>query len=204
MKYLKTISLTFYLALFSFFVAKAQGNESNGVQISIFGNPGISSAYGEYPSEYNSSVDFSFSAGARVRIYQAFNTKMMLNFDVGFLEVAYNGHVAPTDSRFYSSYDFLTINILPGIALGEGYLLGGLYYAKSLGGDQYQEYIDRWISLTQQNDLGLAAEIGKDLGEYITIGVQGRLGIKSIGKSVDIKTWALHGKLGINIFTIDK
>ena len=205
MNYTKTITIIFSFALCLVFQnTNAQSNDSDDIQISLFGNPGISSAYGEYPSGYNSSVDFSFSAGARIRINNVFNSKMLLALDCGFLEVAYNGYVDPTDSYFYSSYDFLTINVLTGIPFGSSYVTGGLFYAISLGGDQYQEYTDRWVSLDQKSDFGLAVEMGKDLGKYLTVGIQGRLGILSIGESVDIKTWALHGKLGINIFTIDK
>lgn len=182
--------------------SKAQ-SDGPGIQIGIFGNPGISSAYGEYPSTYNASVDFSFSAGARVRLNQAFGNNLMLAFDIGFLEIGYNGTVDVTDSYFYTSYDFLTFNFLAGVPLGSGYFGGGLYYAASLGGDQYQEFIDRWITLDQKGDFGLLVELGKDLGPYFTVGVQGRFGLASVGESVDIKTWALHGKIGINIFSFN-
>jgi hypothetical protein len=198
MNYKKTITIVLCILLCSAFHGVwAQGN----IQISLFGDPGISSAYGDYPSEYNPTVDFSFHAGARVRINEAFGTPFMMAFDCGFLDIAYNGHVDATDTYFYTSYNFLAFNALTGVTFGSGYLAGGLYYAKSLGGDSYQEYADRWISLDQKDDLGLVAELGKDLGEYITVGIQGRFGIPSIGSSVDIKTWALHGKLAINLFS---
>jgi hypothetical protein len=50
--------------------------------------------------------------------------------------------------------------------------------------------------------LGLLAELGKDLGKYFTVGIQARVGLPSIGSSIDLKTWALHGKLAINIFEL--
>lgn len=201
MNYLKTSTIVLSLVMCAaFHTLCAQGNDSNNIQIAIFADPGISGAYGDYPSEYNSSVEFSFSAGARLRMNQGFGTNMMFAFDIGFLEIAYRGQVEATDTYFYSSYDFLAFNSLAGIKIGDGYLGAGLFYAKSLGGDSYQEYIDRWITLDQKDDFGLMAELGKDLGKYLTIGIQGRFGIPSIGSSVDIKTYALHGKLSINIF----
>jgi hypothetical protein len=183
-------------------IAKAQ-SDGPGIQIGIFGNPGISSTYGDYPSTYNASVDFSFSAGARVRVNQAFGKNLMLAFDFGFLEIGYNGRVDATDSYFFTSYDFLTINLLAAAPIGSGYVGGGFYYAPSLGGDQYREYTDEWVTLEQKSDMGLLFEAGKDLGQYFTVGLQGRLGLVSIGESVEIKTWALHGKIGINIFSFD-
>ena len=205
MNYLRIISIFITVASVSVFhTLSAQTSSSGSTQIALFADPGISGAYGDYPSEYNSTIDFSFSAGVRVRINQAFSTKMIFAFDCGFLEVAYQGTVDATDTYFYSSYDFLTFNSLAGMSSGKGYLAGGLFFAKSLGGDSYQEYSDRWISLDQKDDFGLLGEVGKDLGKYLTVGIQGRFGIPSIGNSVDIKTWALHGKLNINIFEFGK
>ena len=136
MRYSKTTIFILSVAL-SFIVHESKAQSSGpGIQIGIFGNPGISNAYGDYPSSYNSSIDFSFSAGARVRLNQAFGSKLMLAFDCGFLEVGYNGRVDVTDSYFYTSYDFLTFNVLAAASFNSSYLGGGLYYAASLGGDQ--------------------------------------------------------------------
>jgi len=126
---------------------------------------------------------------------------MKLFIDFGYLEIAYKGFVDPTDTYFYNNYDFLAFNVMGGTSLGEiAYFSGGLYFAKSLGGDSYREYTDTWVSLDMKNDFGLVAEIGKNLGDYFTIGVQGRFGLKSIGEKTDQKTWAIHGRLIINIF----
>jgi hypothetical protein len=89
----------------------AQDDSSDKVVISIFGGAGISNAYGDYPSEYDATVDFSFHPGGRIRINQVGIQQLHLAFDVGFLEVAYNGHVGPTDSYFYSYYNFLAFNL---------------------------------------------------------------------------------------------
>ena len=79
MNYLKTSTIVLSIALCSVIHNLcAQENNSNNIQISIFADPGISGAYGEYPSEYNSKVEFSFNAGARIRLNQAFGAKMML------------------------------------------------------------------------------------------------------------------------------
>lgn len=182
----------------------AQVNESDRIQIGVFGSPGISGAYGNYPSQFKSSPDFSFSAGVRARFHEAFGSKMMMAADVGFLEVAYTADVEATDTYFYSSYNFLTLNVLAGTTFGSSYYAaGGFFYAKSLEGSQYRESLDQWVTLDQNDDFGFLAEIGKDLGSYLTVGIQGRYGLVSIGESVDIKTWAFHGRIGLNILSFD-
>ncbi len=183
-----------------FYDLQAQDTNSGNIQIAIFGDPGISGCYGDYPSENNSTLEFSFSAGARLRVNEAFGNNMLLAFDFGFLDVAYRGTNPGTSTYFFSSYEFLTFNGLVGIPIGTGYIGGGVYYAKALTGDRYEEFTDRWFSLDHKDDIGVLAEFGKDLGQFITIGIQGRFGIPSIGESVDIHTWALHGKLAFNIF----
>jgi hypothetical protein len=171
------------------------------MQLSLFCGVGISNCYGEYPKEYNSTVEFSFHPGVRFQVNEIFNSKMLFSLDFGYIQIAYKGFVDPTDTYFYNKYEFLTINPMIGTKLGEtGYLSGGVYYAKSLEGNSYREYTDRWVSLSPKNDFGLVAEIGKDLGEYFTIGLQGRYGFTSIGETSDTKTWALHGRLCINLF----
>lgn len=204
MNHPRTFTIILSIVLSSVFSnMRAQENNPGHIQIGIFADPGISSTYGDYPSEYNASPEFSISAGVRARLNQAFGTNMMLAADFGFIEIAYRGFVDPTDSYIYTTYDFLTFNFLAGVPLGPSYAAGGFYFAKSLGGNQYKEYTDKWVSLSQKSDIGLLAEMGVDLGKYISLGVQGRVGIPSIGSSIDIKTWALHAKLGINIFRIE-
>jgi len=85
----------------------AQENTTSKALVSIFGGVGISNCYGEYPSEYNSAVEFSFHPGVRLGINEIFNTNMKLFIDFGYLEIAYKGFVDPTDTYFYNNYDFL-------------------------------------------------------------------------------------------------
>jgi hypothetical protein len=89
---------------------------------------------------------------------------------------------------------------MAGLSAGPAYLNGGFYYAKALEGGSYQEYVDRWVTFDPENDFGLVVEAGRSLGKYFYIGAQGRYGFKSVAEKVDIKMWAFHGKLGINIF----
>lgn len=194
------LSLTFLLSVLSINLV-AQESSLSKRQLAIFCGVGISNCYGDYPSEYHSAVEFSFHPGARVKVNNIFKSKLLLLVDFGYLEIAFKGFVDPTDTYFYNSYEFLALSPMVGTKLGEsGYLSGGVYFAKSLDGNSYREYTDQWVSLSTQNDLGLVAEIGKDLGDYFTIGLQGRFGLKSIGETSDIKTWALHGRLCINLF----
>jgi hypothetical protein len=201
---MKTINWVAFIGMFglltfpnSFF---AQDVSSDKVVVSIFGGAGISNAYGDYPSEYDASLDFSFHPGGRVQINEVGIKPLHLAFDIGFLEVAYNGFVGPTDTYFYSYYNFLAFNFMAGLSAGPAYLNGGFYFAKALEAGSYREYTDEWITFDHQNDFGLVVEAGRSLGKYFYIGTQGRFGFKSIAEKVDIKMWALHGKLGINIF----
>ena len=178
----------------------AQDNSSDKVVVSIFGGAGISNAYGDYPSEYDASLDFSFHPGGRVQINEVGIKQLHLAFDVGFLEVAYNGYVGPTDTYFYSYYNFLAFNFMAGLSVGPAYLYGGFYFANALESGSYLEYTDDWVTFDHGNDFGLVIEAGRSLGKFFYIGAQGRYGFTSIAEKVDIKMWALHGKLGINIF----
>lgn len=201
MKTITKISIFLLSVLLIYGDLRAQENNGEKMQFSLFCGVGISNCYGEYPSEYNSAVEFSFHPGARLKINEFISSNMMFLVDFGYLEIAYKGFVGATDTYFYNNYGFLALTPMVGTRLGEkGYLSGGVYFAKSLSGNMYQEYVDQWISLSPQNDLGLVAEIGKDLGDYFTIGLQARFGLKSIGETSDTKTWALHGRLCINIF----
>jgi hypothetical protein len=194
------ISSTILLSILSISLVAQESSSSKG-RLAIFSGVGISNCYGDYPSEYDAKVEFSFHPGARLQLNEIFNSKMLLFIDFGYLEIAYKGFVGPTDTYFYNNYEFLAFTTMAGIPLGEsGYLSGGLFFGKPLDANSYREYIDDWISLDHESDFGLVAEIGKDLGEYFTIGVQGRFGLKSIGEKVDTKTWALHGRLCINLF----
>lgn len=197
-RFIALISIIMLLTLPKHTFAQYVGSDK--VVISIFGGAGISNAFGDYPSEYDASTDFSFHPGARLQINQVAISQLHLAFDVGFLEVSYNGYVGPTDTYFYSYYNFLAFNVMAGLSAGPAYLNGGFYYGKALSAESYREYTDAWVSLDHENDFGLLVEAGRALGNYFYIGAQGRFGLKSIGSSVDIKTWALHGKLGINIF----
>ena len=88
---LKTITTIFCVVLCVFYTLKAQDKGESNIQLAIFGDPGISGCYGDYPSEYNSTLEFSFSAGVRVRINEALGSNALLAFDFGFLDVAYRG-----------------------------------------------------------------------------------------------------------------
>lgn len=177
----------------------AQIPRNNGIQLSIFCNPGISGVYGDGASASDFSPDFFFSPGIRVRFNQAFDSQLILVVDVGFLDVAYTADLDATDSHCHTTYKFLSGNMLAGIPIANNYyVLGGFYYARSLGGEQYEEEMDL-VFLDQKDDLGLVAEFGKEVSSSISLGLQGRYGLVSISEAAEIKTWTIQGTIGLNI-----
>ena len=168
--------------------------------LSIFSGFGISGARGDYPSEYNAETRFSFSPGLRLRMNDILQTKAFSMVDFGYLQTGFFGTVDATDTYFVNIYDYLNLDLMVGGQSGALYFCGGIYYGIGLGANSYREYTDEWVSLDSNNDFGLVGEIGAELTSFLSLGVQGRYGLVSIGSSVDIRNWGLLATISIHFF----
>lgn len=172
-------------------VATAQ--ETTNKRFSVVGGVGMSGARGDYASEYDASIDFSFFPGLRFRLDGAIAAapESYLMFDFVFLKTGFNGYVAATDTTFYNGYEYLNVNAMFGGQTNALYYGGGLYLAPGLDAYSYREYTDEWVDLDSNADFGLVGEIGSDVTRLLSVGIQARWGLKSIGSSVDIKNWGI-------------
>jgi len=176
----------------------AQENASDKGRLSVFGGLGVSNARGDYPSEYDAKGEFSFYPGLRLRLDGTFTPDTFLIFDFGYLETGFVGYVQATDSYFWNSYGYLNLNSMFGTQVDMLYLAGGLYLGIGVGANSYREYTDEWITLDSNGDFGLVGELGFEPFPFLSLGVQARFGLKSIGSSVDIKNMAILGTFAIH------
>ena len=176
----------------------AEENSSFDKRLSVLGGLGISGARGDYPSEYDADVEFSFYPGLRLRLDETFRPDTFILFDFGYLETGFVGYVGPTDSYFYNTYEYLNLDGMFGAQRDQLYFAGGLYFGFGLDAYSYQDYVDAWVDLDSNNDFGLVGEVGIEVLPFLSVGIQGRYGLKSIGSKVDIKNWALLGTFGIH------
>lgn len=195
----KTIILIIIFLSIAVSAAAGEDTASFG-RVSILGCIGISTAYGEYPAEYNAGIEFSFYPGLRLRLNKILTPITFIITDIGYLQTGFSGYVEPTDSSFWNTYDYINLNIMFGTQISLFYFAGGIYYGFGLSGNSYREYTDEWVGLNANNDLGIVAEGGAELFSFLSVGVQARCGIMSIGSSVDIKNLAILGTLGIHVF----
>lgn len=114
------------------------------------------------------------------------------------METGFKGYVQPTYSYFYNTYEYLNLNVLIGSRINSFYYAAGLYIGFALDAYGYYEYTDVWTSFDANNDFGIAAEAGIDLVPFLSLGIQARYGLKSIGTSVDIKNTAILGTIQIH------
>jgi hypothetical protein len=194
-----TIILVIMFLFISGSVAAGEDTVSFG-RVSVFGGVGISTAYGEYPAEYSAGIEFSFYPGLRLRLNKILTPITFIIVDAGYLKTGFSGYVGPTDSSFWNSYDYVNLNIMFGTQLSLFYFAGGIYYGFGLSANSYREYTDEWVGLNANNDLGIVAEGGAELLSFLSVGVQARCGIMSIGSQVDIKNLVILGTLGIHVF----
>ncbi len=196
-----TITALALLFILSTLCICAEENAS-GIEgsISVFGGLGISGAGGDYPSEYDSKGQFSFYPGLRMRLNGIITPQSLLLVDFGYLETGFKGHVSPTDSDFWNTYEYLNLNIMFGSGNGILYYAAGLYLGIGLDAYSYREYEDDWFSLDSNADFGLTAEAGIEPLPFLSLGIQGRYGLKSIGTSVDIKNRGILGTFALHFF----
>jgi len=178
----------------------AQEKAGGNGQLSIFGGLGISSARGAYATEYSADSDFSFFPGLRLRLNELVAPNTFFLVDFGYLETGFIGYVGPTDSYFWRTYEYLNLDVLMGAQAEMFYLAGGIYFANGLNAYDYREYEDKYISLDSNNDFGLLVEAGVELVPFLSLGVQGRYGLKDIAPKVEIKNWAVLGTIAIHFF----
>ncbi len=167
-------------------------------RLSVFGGIGISGARGDYPSEYDAGVEFSFYPGLRLRVDELILPDTFTMFDFGYLETGFVGYVTPTDTHFWNTYSYLNMNVMIGKTFDKLYYAGGLYLGIGLDAYSYREYEDSWVYFEPNGDFGLVAEVGTDIASFLSIGVQGRYGLKSIGSKVDIKNWGILSTVSIH------
>lgn len=168
-------------------------------RLAFQGGLGISGATGDYPSEYQAKPEFSFNPGLRLWMKDYFYSDSVLLVDLGYLETGFVGYVSPTDSRFWNTYTYLNLNTMVGKWFEKFYLAGGLYLGIGLDAYSYKEYEDEWVSFDANGDFGLVGEGGMRINDFFSLGLQVKKGLKSIGSSVDIKNWVLHGNFSINL-----
>jgi len=181
-------------------ILSAQDALSMEGRVSIQGGVGISGARGDYPSEYDARVEFSFNPGLRLRLEEPFLPDTMVLVDLGFLKTGFIGYVSPTDTYFYNSYEYVNMNAMLGAQQGMLYFAGGLYFGIGTASYSYKEYEDKWVSFDANPDFGLIGEVGAELTSFLSLGVQSRFGLKSIGSSVDIKNFGLLATVGLHFY----
>ncbi|MCK5153362.1 MAG: hypothetical protein KAQ93_03310 [Spirochaetales bacterium] len=181
-------------------VSYAEENSSKNIHLSIFGALGSSGAFGDYPSEYDAEAVFSFYPGLRLSINDTFMPNTYILIDFGYLETGFEGYVLATDTNFNNTYEYLNLNAMFGSQINQIYYAAGLYFGIGLDAYSYREYEDDWFDLDSNSDFGFVAEAGFQPVSFLSLGVQGRYGLKSIGSSVDIKNWAILGTIGIHFF----
>jgi len=169
----------------------AEDRLAKNIHLSVFGGLGISNGHGDYPSENDASIEFSFFPGIRLKMDEAFMPETFILVDLGYLETGFVGYVQATDTQFWNTYDYLNLNAMFGSQTEKIYYAGGLYFGIGLGAYSYREYTDDWVDLDSNTDFGIVAEAGTQVASFLNLGIQARYGIKSIGSSVDIKNWAI-------------
>ncbi len=192
------MAFSFFLIFSLSIVAQAGESSAEKGRLSILAGLGISGANGDYPSEFDATTEFSFNPGLRLRLNNFPAQAVFMLFDVGYLETGFYGEVGPTDTYFINTYEYLNFNFIIGGQADQFYFGGGFYYGIGLDAYSYREYIDDTVDLDANSDFGLVAEIGFDLASFLSLGVQGRYGLTSIGTSVDIKNWGILGTIGIH------
>src|SRR6056297_2309570 len=98
------------------FLGARESLSGNG-RLSVNGGVGISGARGDYPSEYDARVEFSFSPGLRLRLDESFAPNTFILVDVGFLKTGFVGYVAPADYYFWRTYEYVNFNTMFGSQL---------------------------------------------------------------------------------------
>jgi hypothetical protein len=161
---------------------------------------GTSAARGDYPSEYDARVEFSFSPGLRLRLDESFAPNTFIFVDVGFLKTGFVGYVAPADYYFWRTYEYVNFNTMFGSQLDILYLAGGLYFGIGTDAYEYDGWYEEYQYFDSNPDFGLVGEVGFDILPFLSLGAQGRFGLKSIGTSVDIKNWGLLATVGIHFY----
>jgi hypothetical protein len=167
-------------------------------RLSVYGGIGISGASGDYADENDAKPEFSFNPGLRLRMTDLFYPDSVLFVDFGYLETGFIGYVAPTDSRLWNTYTYLNLNAMIGISFNPIYLAGGFYLGIGLDSYSYREYTDEWVSFDSNGDFGVVVELGTEVFDFLTLGVQAKHGLKSIGSSVEIINWVLHGTFALH------
>jgi len=110
-------------------ILSAQDALSMEGRVSIQGGVGISGARGDYPSEYDARVEFSFNPGLRLRLEEPFLPDTMVLVDLGFLKTGFIGYVpGPPEYYFYNYYEYVNMNAMLGAQQGMLYFAGGLYF----------------------------------------------------------------------------
>jgi len=178
-------------------ITAQEGIQGNG-RLSVQGGVGVSGARGNYAVEYDARTEFSFNPGIRLRVDDTFAPNTLIFADLGFLQAGFVGYVVPTETYFYNTYEYLNINAMFGHYTNPFYLAGGLYFGIGLNAYSYKEYEDKWVTLTSNPDFGVVGELGVDIASFLSIGVQGRFGLKSIGSSVDIRNFGILGTIGLH------
>lgn len=195
---MKRSLLVLVLLFFSLSLLYSQSGQPSR-RLALQGGIGISGATGDYASEYQAAPEFSFNPGLRLWMKDYFYSDSVLLVDLGYLETGFVGNVIPTESRFWNTYTYLNLNAMLGKWFDKFYLAGGLYLGIGLDAYSYKEYEDRWVSFDSNGDFGLAGEGGMKINDFLTLGVQVKKGLKSIGSSVDIKNWVLHANFSITL-----
>lgn len=179
-------------------ITYAQEGPSKKGRLSVFGGLGISGARGDYPSEYDARPEFSFFPGLRLRLDDLFFPGTVILADMGYLETGYVGYVVATDTYFYNTYEYINIDVMFGTKTALLYAAAGLYFGSGIEAYSYREYTDETVSYNANDDIGLVGEIGIDPLSFISLGVQGRFGLKSIGTTVDTRNWGLLATIGLH------
>lgn len=195
-----SIVLILTLALIIPVSLSAAEEDSPAGRITLQGGVGISGARGDYPSEYDARVEFSFNPGLRVRLEEPFLPDTFVLVDLGFLKTGFIGYVSPTDTYFYNSYEYVNMNAMLGAQQDMLYYAGGLYFGIGTAAYSYKEYEDTWVYFDANPDFGLIGEIGAELTSFLSLGVQARFGLKSIGSKVDIKNFGLLATVGVHLY----
>ncbi len=168
-------------------------------RLSVLGGFGVSSARGDYPSEFDARSDFSFTPGVRLKVEELLLEESYFFFDLGYLETGFVGYVSPTDTYFYNTYTYLNLNVMIGKLYQKLYYAGGIYLGIGLDAYSYKEYEDKWGSFDPNNDFGIVVEVGADITTFLSLGVQGRYGLTSIGSKVDIKNQGILGTISFHV-----
>ena len=193
-------AMVFVLLLPAADLLAADDSDGTRGRLSVLGGVGVSGARGDYASDYDAQSEFSFSPGIRIRLNDVFAPGLLLLIDLGYLETGFTGHVVATDTDFTNTYEYLNLNGMIGASRGAVYYGAGLYLGIGTGAYSYREYTDDTVDLDANSDFGLVAEVGADLASFLSLGIQGRYGLKSIGTSVDIKNWGLLATVGVHFY----